>query len=139
MIRSITFPEPESEMPEPFVDTLVNEIRYQLEATLPRLSDRLLPAGASLIRDSAVQLESWASQAASGELTESDVRWLVRSKLDLRRLEALRVAGLTQVEVDLFRQAITRTVIGMLVGRLAALNQADIAVVVRTWKVNQST
>ncbi len=120
MIRSITFPEPESEMPEPFVDTLVNEIRYQLEATLPRLSDRLLPAGASLIRDSAVQLESWASQAASGELTESDVRWLVRSKLDLRRLEALRVAGLTQVEVDLFRQTITRTVIGMLVGRLAA-------------------
>lgn len=107
-------------MKEPFVDTILNEIRHQLEATLPRLSDHLLPAGKSLLRDSADQLETWAAQAASGELTESDVDWLVRSRLDLHRLEALRAAGLAQVEIDLFRQAMTRTIIGMLVGRIAA-------------------
>lgn len=107
-------------MSEPFIDTILNEIRHQLEATLPRLSERLLPAGRSLLMDSASQLEEWVGQAASGELTEADVDWLVRSRLDLHRLEALRSAGLAQVEIDLFRQTITRTIIGMLVGRIAA-------------------
>lgn len=107
-------------MQEPFVDTILNEIRHQLEATLPRLSEHLMPAGKALLRDSASQLESWAAQAASGELTEADVDWLVRSRLDLHRLNGLRTAGLAQVEVDLFRQAITRTIIGMLIGRMAA-------------------
>lgn len=107
-------------MSEPFIDTILNEIRHQLEATLPRLSERLLPAGRSLLMDSASQLEEWVGQAASGELTEADVDWLVRSRLDLHRLEALRSAGLAQVEIDLFRQTITCTIIGMLVGRIAA-------------------
>ena len=107
-------------MSESFVDIILQEIRHQLETTLPRLSDRLLPAGRSLLKDSASQLETWAAQAASGELSRADVDWLVRSRLDLHRLSALRSAGLAQVEIDLFRQAITRTVIGMLVGRIAA-------------------
>lgn len=107
-------------MPESFTEALLQEIRHQLEATLPELSEELLPAGRALLRDHAAQLEVWAGQAASGELKEDDVDWLVRSRMDLNRLKALESAGMAQIEIDLFRQALTRTVIGMLVGRMAS-------------------
>ncbi len=107
-------------MAESFAISLFLEIRHQLESTLPELSERLLPAGKALLLDHAEQLENWASQAASGQLSEKDVEWLVRSQIDLSRLNALKAAGLAQVEIDLFRQALTRTIIGMLAGRIAS-------------------
>jgi len=107
-------------MAEPFADALLSEIRHQLEAALPALADQLLPAGKKILLDHAEQLETWASQAAAGQLTEEDVEWLVRSQLDLHRLKALEAAGMAQVEVDLFRQTLARTAIGMLIGRMAS-------------------
>lgn len=107
-------------MSESFAYDLLQEIKHQIEMTLPALSDHLLPAGRDLLLSHADQLEAWAGQAASGELTEEDVEWLVRSRLDLNRLKALESVGLAQVEIDLFRQALTRTVIGMLAGRIVS-------------------
>lgn len=107
-------------MKESFADELLSEIRHQLEAVLPALADQLLPAGRELLIEQAEQLESWAAQAAAGQLTEEDVEWLVRSRLDLTRLKALESAGMAQVEIDLFRQTLARTAMGMLIGRIAS-------------------
>lgn len=107
-------------MPEPLLASIMEEISHQIEAILPEMADKLLPAGKDILRSHAELLEQWAAQAATGQLTEGDVAWLVRSRMDLSRLRALEAAGLTLVEIDLFRQSLTRTLIGLLTSRIAA-------------------
>lgn len=107
-------------MPEPLLDSILEEITHQVEAMLPEMADRLIPAGKDILRSHAALLENWAAQAASGQLTEQDVTWLVRGKMDLSRLRALESSGLSLVEIDLFRQSLTRTLIGLLASRIAA-------------------
>lgn len=107
-------------MQESLLKTILDEIQHQVESALPEMADRLLPAGKDIIRSHADLLERWATQASTGELTESDITWLVRSHMDLSRLKALETAGLTLVEIDLFRQSLTRTLIGLLASRIAA-------------------
>ena len=105
-------------MNEPLSEALFSELKRQIEALLPSLSKRLLPAGKNLFLRNAKQLETWASQLAAGELTPDDVEWLVRSSMDLTRLTALESAGLAQVDLDHFRQVVIQTTLGMLVGRI---------------------
>lgn len=105
-------------MNEPLSEALFSELKRQIEALLPSLSERLLPAGKNLFLRNAKQLETWASQLAAGELTPDDVEWLVRSSMDLTRLTALESAGLAQVDLDHFRQVVIQTTLGMLVGRI---------------------
>lgn len=105
-------------MNEPLSEALFSELKRQIEALLPSLSERLLPAGKNLFLRNAKQLETWASQLAAGELTPDDVEWLVRSSMDLTRLTALESAGLAQVDLDHFRQVVIQTTLGMLVGRV---------------------
>lgn len=107
-------------MPEPLLDSILEEITHQVEAMLPEMADRLIPAGKDILRSHAALLENWAAQVASGQLTEQDVTWLVRGKMDLSRLRALESSGLSLVEIDLFRQSLTRTLIGLLASRIAA-------------------
>ena len=107
-------------MPEPLLDSILEEITHQIEAMLPEMADRLIPAGKDILRSHAALLENWAAQAASGQLTEQDVTWLVRGKMDLSHLRALESSGLSLVEIDLFRQSLTRTLIGLLASRIAA-------------------
>jgi hypothetical protein len=105
-------------MNEPLSEALFSELKRQIEALLPSLSQRLLPAGKNLLLRNAKQLEIWASQLAAGQLTPDDVEWLVRSSMDLTRLTALESAGLAQADLDHFRQAVIQTTLGMLVGRI---------------------
>lgn len=107
-------------MPEPLLASILEELTHQIEAILPEMADKLLPAGKDILRSHGELLEQWAAQAATGQLTEQDVAWLVRSRLDLSRLRALEAAGLSLVEIDLFRQSLTRTLIGLLASRIAA-------------------
>lgn len=107
-------------MPEPLLTSILEEITHQIEAILPDMADKLLPAGKDILRSHAELLEQWTAQAAAGQLTEQDLNWLVRSRLDLSRLKALESAGLTLVEIDLFRQSLTRTLIGLLASRIVA-------------------
>jgi len=103
---------------EPMVDLMIDAFRQQLEAWLPSLSDRLVPVGKNLLKRNAAQLQTWVSLAAAGQLTKDEVAWLVRSRMDLTRLTALESAGLAQVEIDQFRNMLTKATIGVLIGRL---------------------
>lgn len=107
-------------MADPLLKTLLEEIGHQLEVALPQMADRLLPAGKDILRSHADLLEEWVVQASTGQLTASDIEWLICSRMDLSRLQALEATGLSQVEIDLFRQSLTRTLIGLLVSRIAA-------------------
>ena len=107
-------------MPEPLLASILEEITHQIEAILPEMADKLLPAGKDILQSHAELLEKWATQAATGQLNEQDVAWLVRSRMDLSRLRALEASGLSLVEIDLFRQSLTRTLIGLLASRIAA-------------------
>jgi len=100
------------------ISDLIDELAHQFEATLPDLKDRLMAAARISIADNSELLLRWAEMASAGSLSHDEVDWLIKSRLDLSKMKMLEEAGLSKVQVDLLRQTMTRTVIGMITGRI---------------------
>jgi hypothetical protein len=51
-------------------------------------------------------LKRWTKLLAKGQLTKDEFEWLVEGKQDLAKMRALKLAGLAQVRIDRFRNAL---------------------------------
>jgi len=56
------------------------------------------------------QLAGWAQQAADGQLSASDLSFLILAQKDLLALTALKQAGLAEIAVDQFRTGVINLV-----------------------------
>ena len=57
-------------------------------------------------------LARWTQLLADGQLTLDDFQWLVKARLDVAKLAALKQAGLAKARLDGFRRALLETVLG---------------------------
>lgn len=57
-------------------------------------------------------LARWAQLLAEGQLTPDEFQWLVKGRLDVAKLAALKQAGLAKARLDGFRRALLETVVG---------------------------
>ena len=72
--------------------------------------------GGSFIRKTKADLERWTMLLAEGKLTQDDFAWLVQGKRDLAVLEAMKQEGLSQVQLNRFRNALMDVVVNTAVG-----------------------
>ena len=94
-----------------FIDDFIPEFLKYLKKALPEVKEDLLHQAGDIIRGNASKVERWTVQASTGELTLSEVRWLVSSQLDLSGMNALKSAGLSLVKIDEVRQAFVSSLI----------------------------
>lgn len=57
-------------------------------------------------------LERWGQLLAAGELTPDDFQWLVKGRVDVAKMAALKQAGLAKARLDGFKRALLATVVG---------------------------
>ena len=72
--------------------------------------------GGSFIRKTKDDLERWTMLLAEGKLMQDDFAWLVQGKRDLAELEAMKQEGLSQVQLNRFRNALMKVVVNTAVG-----------------------
>ncbi len=94
-----------------FIEEFVPQFLTYLKKTLPGLQRSLLEHAGNIIKDNAANVQKWTVQSSTGELTVTDLKWLIKSQLDLSSLQSLKEAGLTLVKVDEMKQAIVSSLI----------------------------
>lgn len=94
-----------------FIDVFVPEFLSYLKKALPHVQQELLAHADEIVRSNASKVEQWTVQASTGELSLSDVRWLISSQLDLSGMNSLKLAGLSLVKIDEVRQAFVSSLI----------------------------
>lgn len=87
-------------------DRIIDTILDALRADMPQLSDAGVRAANALLATVSDDVRVWSVQAASGQLTADDVRWLASARMDVVRMEALKHSGLSMVELDALRRRI---------------------------------
>lgn len=67
--------------------------------------------GTAFFDKTKADLERWTKLLAAGELTKDDFEWLIAGKKDLAEMQALKQAGLAQVRLERFQNALISLVI----------------------------
>ncbi|WP_291152203.1 hypothetical protein [Flavobacterium sp. UBA7680] len=57
------------------------------------------------------KLERWIILFSSGDLTEEEFEWLLKSQLDLTVLQALQTAGLSKIKLNAIKNNIIKIII----------------------------
>ena len=60
-------------------------------------------------------VESWAGQMQSGELSMDDLKFLMRGKKDLMKISALTQIGAAKIKMDKFKQGVVDLVISSII------------------------
>lgn len=94
-----------------FIDDFLEKLAEELASTLPDLKEKLIAASRDAILGNVSRVETWMVMLAGGQLTEEELSWLVRAKMDLSNLVILENSGLTLTRIDTLRQTIARTFI----------------------------
>ncbi len=103
-----------------------NNVLTQLESGLTNLakntlSDYLTAAeadGKKMLTSLTTDLQNWTNELANGDITASNLVYLITAKKDLIIIDALKQAGLAEIKIDQFKnsviQLITSTIIGLI-------------------------
>jgi len=75
-----------------------------------RLQSAAIQDGTAFLQQSRTDIQNWTLQAAAGQLTQDELKWLVKGKMDVVELHALTQAGLTAVRAQKFRGAVGKLV-----------------------------
>jgi len=75
------------------------------------VKDELIADGTAFAEEAKEDLMRWTQLAAEGHLTQEDLKFLVRGKKDLAKMEALKQKGLAKAKLDKFKNALVGTVV----------------------------
>ncbi|TPG41995.1 hypothetical protein [Flavobacterium pectinovorum] len=64
----------------------------------------------SFLETSKEKLERWMLLFSSGNLTEDELEWLLKSQLDLVTLQALQTAGISKIKLNAIKNNIIKIV-----------------------------
>ena len=71
-------------------------------------------AGQAALDDMKQNLQHWAQEVENGGLTKHDLEFLLQEEASFEELSALKQAGVTEIRIDEFRNAIINTILGTL-------------------------
>ncbi|MCV9926352.1 hypothetical protein OIU83_01710 [Flavobacterium sp. LS1R49] len=95
-------------------DQLIEELKSKLKTIItksykdnkPELEKDLN----TFLETSKEKLERWIILFASGDLTEEELEWLLKSQLDLVALQALQTAGISKIKLNTLKNNIVKTI-----------------------------
>ena len=97
---------------EEFLTELKGNLLTVVKEGFETYKEQVLADGSAFAVKTKDDLQKWLKQLKEGILTKDDFEFLVKGKSDLAEMEALKLAGLAEVEIDKLKQSIINTVIG---------------------------
>jgi hypothetical protein len=73
-------------------------------------------AGQAALDGMKANLQHWAQEVENGSLTKDDLEFLLQEEAAFEELSTLQQAGLTEIRVDEFKNAIINTILNTLLG-----------------------
>lgn len=70
--------------------------------------------GCQLVDSLKNDMQTWAQQLATGQLSKDDVEFLILAKKDLIAMNALKQTGLALAKVDAFKAGVLNLIVGAL-------------------------
>ena len=104
----------------------IDDLLTQLSAGLKQLADdewqdyqkAAIRDGNAFLINSTDDLTAWAEQLALKKITADDLEFLLKGKMDVAELTALKQQGLAKVRLEKFRNSMVSLVMGSLVKTL---------------------
>jgi hypothetical protein len=94
-----------------FSESLKDGIKDLAEDTLKDHADAAINDSKDFLEKTKDDLKRWTEQLARGELSQSDLKFLLEGKKDLAEMYALQQAGMALVKVDKFRKSLCDLVV----------------------------
>jgi hypothetical protein len=71
-------------------------------------------AGQTALDGMKQNLQHWAEEVENGTLTKDDLEFLLQEEASLEELEALKQAGVSEIRIDQFKDALINSILGTL-------------------------
>ncbi|TDX11188.1 hypothetical protein [Flavobacterium sp. S87F.05.LMB.W.Kidney.N] len=96
-------------------DKLIENLKKELKTILTNSYKDIKPQLEKdlnlFLEASKEKLERWIILFSSGDLTEEDFEWLLKSQLDLTALQALQTAGISKIKLNTIKNNIIKMII----------------------------
>ncbi len=99
-------------------DTLRKEITTLAGNTLTGYAREATADAKDFLDTSKADLKNWVTLYAQGNISKDDLRDLILGQKDLSQMVALKQAGLAQISIDRFRNAMIEKVVTTITGTL---------------------
>ena len=96
---------------EDYFDKLANNLEDLVKNNWKDFLDAAEADGKAFLQETKAALQRWTRLLANGDLTREEFEFLVGSKEDLLKLEALKKLGLTKVRIQMFQTAVIGLII----------------------------
>ncbi|MFT3704311.1 MAG: hypothetical protein QM802_18225 [Agriterribacter sp.] len=73
-------------------------------------------AGQTALDDMKANLQHWAQEVENGALTKEDLEFLLQEEAAFEELSGLKQAGVTEIRIDEFKNALINTILNTLLG-----------------------
>ena len=94
-----------------FIEAVEEGVKELAKKTLKGFKDEATSDVKAFLEASQDDLKRWTKLLADGELSQDDFEWLVLGRKDVAELYALKQAGLAQIRLDRFKNALVDLVI----------------------------
>lgn len=72
----------------------------------------------TFLETSKEKLERWMILFSTGDLTEEELEWLLKSQLDLMTLQALQTTGISKIKLNAIKNNIIKTIFKVIIGMI---------------------
>lgn len=69
----------------------------------------------TFLETSKEKLERWIILFSTGDLTEEELEWLLKSQLDLMTLQALQTTGISKIKLNAIKNNIIKTIFKVII------------------------
>lgn len=87
-------------------DLLNNEITDLAKKKFKNFAKEAISDAAAFLQETEDDFKRWSTAVAEGKMSIKDFKWLVKSKQDRAKMGVLKDKGITQIEIDKFREAV---------------------------------
>ncbi|MDZ7659654.1 hypothetical protein [Fodinibius sp.] len=96
-----------------FIDQLKNDLVDHAQQFGDDVMDEFVEDGKAFAEEAKGDLKRWTQLMAEGKLTSDDLKFLVKGKKDLAKMEALKQKGLAKARLDKFKDILVGTVVSL--------------------------
>ena len=100
-------------------DKIVQELKSKLKIILTDNYKEIIPELEkdlnAFLETSKTKLERWLILFSSGDLTEEELEWLLKSQLDLVSLQALQTAGISKIKLNTIKNNIIKIIFNLII------------------------
>ncbi|WP_042858849.1 hypothetical protein [Dickeya sp. NCPPB 3274] len=97
-----------------FINVLGSELINYAKGSWQEYESQAVNDGNDFFDRLKADLMTWSQQVSDGKLSEDELKWLIKGKMDLAQLKALKQAGLAQISCDKFINGLISIVVSTL-------------------------